>query len=363
MDAVKRLKRTGTFYRRKRKLLESWRAPTPAAASTSAVATAITDNSDKTVRPPTQVIFLKPEPSSEIEEYVLDDLPDVLQERSLEDCLTNRALITKPTHQEIYMLSTKVTSQTRAPATHSLPSSKPISAQPCTPNTSASKESILIQKLTALETQLSRIENQNMKILQTQEQQTEILEEKICSLQTRLDKIDASLAERCGKEPTFSFDPVASIEQLDELETKLDEESFKNNMLHWLDWNVTGERPEIRMSICLDLLISKEVQCKCTWKGLSRGVRLIAIEQRQNLTNLFRVTGSTTQERVNNKDIAVFFMRKLRNAKKRMLWNKSRLNARSTGTLHLPVLSKPYSTDECPNNLLTDSDEDLIDFN
>ncbi|XP_050086490.1 uncharacterized protein LOC126571747 [Anopheles aquasalis] len=136
---------------------------------------------------------------------------------------------------------------------------------------------------------------------------------------TILEKIEAQPSR---KEPKFSFNPIGSIKELEELEGRLNEENYKQAMINWLEWNVNGERSEKRMAKSLDLLFSEAMQAKCTWSGVSRGGNdRIALQRRRNIKHIFRVIGTTENEKVNDKMVAKFLINRLRNAKRRILWN------------------------------------------
>ncbi|XP_052871169.1 uncharacterized protein LOC128276749, partial [Anopheles cruzii] len=229
-------------------------------------------------------------------------------------------------------------------------------------------ENGLMEKLTDIINRLVRIETQNALIIQEQRLQKENIDGKIERLTNRLDKMDVSLAETIvmlpsiidklnveTQAPTFTFEAATSIEQLEELETKLYDEAFLQDMIRWLEWNVIGEKSEKRMNICLDLLLSTDLQCNSTWTGTTiNGKDRIGLQQRRNITKLIKSIASTKMEKVNDKIVAKFMINKLRNTKKRLMWSGSK----SSHSLVTNVNNVRMAND----SLVFDPDVSFIDY-
>uniref|UniRef100_A0AAG5DP61 Uncharacterized protein n=1 Tax=Anopheles atroparvus TaxID=41427 RepID=A0AAG5DP61_ANOAO len=109
MDEINKLKRTGTFYRRRNKMVKEWRGSTvdtEISASSSAPSIPPMNDLDPANVPVTNYdTFLEEEHSSaDEEEYEMQLLPDGLQGKSFAKCLRYWALKTGQTHLAVNML-------------------------------------------------------------------------------------------------------------------------------------------------------------------------------------------------------------------------------------------------------------------
>lgn len=83
--------------------------------------------------------------------------------------------------------------------------------------------------------------------------------------------------------------------------------------------NVVGNRSQKRMSNCLKLLFSRELLADCTWGRIHlNGIQTAAMREQRNIVNLFKAIGTTRKERIDDKKIALFFSRKLKNVRQRL---------------------------------------------
>ncbi|XP_058116482.1 uncharacterized protein LOC131259080 [Anopheles coustani] len=196
---------------------------------------------------------------------------------------------------------------------------------PPTNETVGPTTSDLFQLLTEVKKEM---QNHNNKLAQIKQQQ----QHQFNLLQQRQDSIEKSLAEVIVQqrlileekedpipfEPSFMFKPMDSDYQLQELEARLNDEAYKQQIEEWLKWSVTGKTSGKRMLCCFDLLFSRKLQERCTWTGLSRdGTVKIALMNQHNVIHLFKTIATTNSERVNSKMVAAFLMQRLKNIRKR----------------------------------------------
>ncbi|XP_049529251.1 uncharacterized protein LOC125960231 isoform X12 [Anopheles darlingi] len=122
------------------------------------------------------------------------------------------------------------------------------------------------------------------------------------------------------KGTSFKFEPMETIDQVKRLEEKLNDSAYRRELLSWLTLNVRGNNAHKRMSSCLDLLLSRELAVKCTWTGMFRaGVEKVAMRDQRNIVNLFKAIGTSPHERIDERYIHMFFSKKLKMAKGRLL--------------------------------------------
>ncbi|XP_049549489.1 uncharacterized protein LOC125960231 isoform X8 [Anopheles darlingi] len=190
----------------------------------------------------------------------------------------------------------------------------------------------LISKHDMIEKQNARIEKQNAHIVA---QNTNIIErnkhiEKTNAvLLTKIDLMQKTMnnfdSQQCSnvmdlKGTSFKFEPMETIDQLKRLEEKLNDSAYRRELLSWLTLNVRGNNAHKRMSSCLDLLLSRELAVKCTWTGMFRaGVEKVAMRDQRNIVNLFKAIGTSPHERIDERYIHMFFSKKLKMAKGRLL--------------------------------------------
>ncbi|XP_053690707.1 uncharacterized protein LOC128739255 [Sabethes cyaneus] len=116
----------------------------------------------------------------------------------------------------------------------------------------------------------------------------------------------------------FCFKPIEREEELADLELNLEDNDYKSKIVKWLRVHYSGDCADNRMLRVLDLLISKEMQTKCTWTGASRKGPKVAIMPNRNMLQLFVQIGSDDSEVVTHQKLTRFFMRKLKNSLKRL---------------------------------------------
>ncbi|XP_050086495.1 uncharacterized protein LOC126571750 [Anopheles aquasalis] len=186
----------------------------------------------------------------------------------------------------------------------------------------------LMKKTKCIETQNARIEKQNANIMERnsriQNEHSDLMKE-LTLINRRFEYLvshQIEITKSSVENSSFHIDPVETIEQLDDLENKLNDETFFFEMVAWLKLNVVGLNPAKRMSSCLDLLFSLEMQANSLWTGTTRdeiGCKKPAIRDRNNIVEVLKAVGVTPWEKVNDKHIAWFFRSKLKCARQRLL--------------------------------------------
>lgn len=89
-----------------------------------------------------------------------------------------------------------------------------------------------------------------------------------------------------------------------------------------------GRCGEDKMLAALDVLCSKGFQAECTWTGTSRKGPKTAIMSHPKFVDLFIEIGSSSTELINQEKVAAFFMKKLKNAMKRLSATGQRRSSR-----------------------------------
>lgn len=151
------------------------------------------------------------------------------------------------------------------------------------------------------------------------------LEEKVADLSTQNQSILNAIKNCCKRSSnieetlSFVFQPMENAQQLEDLEKKLEDEEFKSKLLRWLRLNVSGDCTEDRMLGVLDALFTKKFQTLCSWTGISRKGPKTAVLPNRNILEIFQIIGSGDSDEVNQRELANFFMKKLKNSQKRLL--------------------------------------------
>ncbi|XP_050086493.1 uncharacterized protein LOC126571748 isoform X3 [Anopheles aquasalis] len=117
--------------------------------------------------------------------------------------------------------------------------------------------------------------------------------------------------------------PRETAEELRDLETKLNDESFNSELLQWLLFKVKDDNAPWRIKSCLDLLCSLELQSQLRWSGIGKSVKH-PISELPNFVHLFKVVGKTPSEDVTHQGLAQCFMNHLKNSKQRYLLSLNR---------------------------------------
>lgn len=82
------------------------------------------------------------------------------------------------------------------------------------------------------------------------------------------------------------------------------------------------------MLAVMDILFSKEFQAQCTWTGASRKGPKTAIMSHPRIVDLFIEIGTSVTELMTQEKVCQFFMKKLKNATKRMSTTGQRMSSR-----------------------------------
>ncbi|XP_050072722.1 uncharacterized protein LOC126560814 [Anopheles maculipalpis] len=164
-------------------------------------------------------------------------------------------------------------------------------------------------------------------LLSRTEQKLTKLETSLMEINGKLDLIGdqfQSILHNVAKPPqkkrTFidiGFKAIDSLEQLESFNEQLAQPDYEEKIFQWLEGYVSDGRSENRMADALDVLFTRKFLTQCSWTGIGKGTQKIAMMQMTNVTRLFQRIGTTATLTVNHKRVAIFFMKKLKNAYKR----------------------------------------------
>ncbi|XP_035893292.1 uncharacterized protein LOC118503749 [Anopheles stephensi] len=114
----------------------------------------------------------------------------------------------------------------------------------------------------------------------------------------------------------INMKPIKTIEEMNDLETQLKDDTYRRQVFSWIDSVVSYERnPECRMMEILDLLFDRHFLPNFSWTGASaKGVKKHAFGDYRNILQLFAYAGTTNVHRADRTFVANFFMKKLRHA-------------------------------------------------
>uniref|UniRef100_A0A182K5V0 DUF4806 domain-containing protein n=1 Tax=Anopheles christyi TaxID=43041 RepID=A0A182K5V0_9DIPT len=184
-----------------------------------------------------------------------------------------------------------------------------LAAKPTIPSTE-SKES-LISLFSKTEQRLVGIEASLMEI-----------SGKLDTIGDQFQSILNTVDSTAQKKPMYidiEFEKVDSLEQLETFNEELAKAEYEEKIRHWLELNIIDMRSDNRMSDAIDMLFTRRFLTCCSWTGIGKGAQKIAMMQMTNVTKLFQRIGTTSHAVVNNKRVAIFFMKKLKNATKRAM--------------------------------------------
>ncbi|XP_058819296.1 uncharacterized protein LOC131682101 [Topomyia yanbarensis] len=148
------------------------------------------------------------------------------------------------------------------------------------------------------------------------------LEKRIAHLSTQIEFVMDAI--QCGQQPSaevfqsYKFDIINDARKLADFENNLEDSTFKHDFMRWLRINVNGDCADNRMICALDLIMSKQFQTECTWTGASRKGPKIALMVHRQTLKVFEEIGTCDTEIVTQQKLANFFMKKLKNANKRL---------------------------------------------
>lgn len=119
-----------------------------------------------------------------------------------------------------------------------------------------------------------------------------------------------------------------------------------------------GRCGEDKMLAALDFLCSKGFQAECTWTGTSRKGPKTAIMSHPKFVDLFIEIGSSATELINQEKIAAFFMKKLKNAMKRLSATGQRQSSRHNVPKRPRISNLAIKTEISEQNV---DEEDLLE--
>uniref|UniRef100_A0A182M4T8 DUF4806 domain-containing protein n=1 Tax=Anopheles culicifacies TaxID=139723 RepID=A0A182M4T8_9DIPT len=130
----------------------------------------------------------------------------------------------------------------------------------------------------------------------------------------------------------IGFEKIDSFEQLERFNEDLSQPEYEEKIMQWLEGNIIDDRSDYRMTDAMDMLFTRKFLTYCSWTGIGKGSQKIAMMQMTNVTKLFQRIGTTLNVVVNHKRVAVFFMKKLKNACKRALSKGGRASVAPSAT-------------------------------
>nr|XP_040224956.2 uncharacterized protein LOC120950751 isoform X3 [Anopheles coluzzii] len=158
-------------------------------------------------------------------------------------------------------------------------------------------------------------------------------------IKTLLNDENADEANKNADEsiPFFDQPLVASLEGLEKLDKDLEDEGYFRNLTNELLIQIVDEDPNNRMLTVLDAIFDKTFLTTCSWTGISKKCRKIAMISYQNVLKVFQSVGSTHEDKVTKDMVQSFFMNKLKHAKERLKAKglvRSKCRTRQTFTLY-----------------------------
>ncbi|XP_053667888.1 uncharacterized protein LOC128718258 [Anopheles marshallii] len=141
------------------------------------------------------------------------------------------------------------------------------------------------------------------------------LENAVCTISAKLDILtDKTIVPTTLRrvKNNIGFEMITNEQELGMFESNLNDVKYFNEISAWLEDNIFENTPENRMIEILDLLFSKQFLPKCSWTGISNGGEKLSMITYRNILEVVRIHGSTSDISITKKDIARFFMKKLK---------------------------------------------------
>uniref|UniRef100_A0A182PZW7 DUF4806 domain-containing protein n=1 Tax=Anopheles farauti TaxID=69004 RepID=A0A182PZW7_9DIPT len=117
--------------------------------------------------------------------------------------------------------------------------------------------------------------------------------------------------------PLFSFTAIKALEELEDLEQKLHDSEYFDEVLNWLNSIIEEDNPRNRMMQTLDLIFDKRFLIQCSWTGLGKFGAKIPMMNYKNVCKVFKEIGCTYSSTISPKDVTRFFRTMLKYAKQR----------------------------------------------
>ncbi|XP_049536734.1 uncharacterized protein LOC125951757 [Anopheles darlingi] len=216
-------------------------------------------------------------------------------------------------------------------------SSEPPCASISAPDEDISTLVTIKSMLESLITKNAQIEKQNADVVQ----QNYRIENIISFMHKKVESIEQNVVQMVP----YQFDPMQTVEQIKELDKKLNDESFNAALVQWLLSNVNDAIMLWRIKSCLDLLCSLELQTKITCSHNKRSSpRKECILELRNFLNLFRVVGKTSSENVSDRYLVNFFTNHLKNSQQRFLTSLNRKRVQSKRKIKIKQQARKDAT-------------------
>ncbi|XP_050079799.1 uncharacterized protein LOC126567624 [Anopheles maculipalpis] len=111
----------------------------------------------------------------------------------------------------------------------------------------------------------------------------------------------------------FKVETICSVEELEQLEERLNDEEFLKKVCGWIDTSLGVVREsEHRMHIFLDQIMDRKLFATFSWTGAGNNKR--ALNVHKNILGLFEYAGTTPMQRVDCVKVEQFIRKKLHNS-------------------------------------------------
>uniref|UniRef100_A0A904A5Q4 DUF4806 domain-containing protein n=1 Tax=Anopheles quadriannulatus TaxID=34691 RepID=A0A904A5Q4_ANOQN len=112
----------------------------------------------------------------------------------------------------------------------------------------------------------------------------------------------------------FEEKTVACKEELDALESRLQDEAYREQVHRWMDRIIASEaKPELRMTNILHKLVDNKLLAQLEWNPEPTHPEKIRLETYRQFCKLFEYAGTTTEHVANDWFVECFFRNKLKN--------------------------------------------------
>ena len=132
--------------------------------------------------------------------------------------------------------------------------------------------------------------------------------------------LDKKMNESCENlsddDEDQTFDLLTSVEEVENFEERLKDETYLNKIHRWVDYCVRFESSgHFRMHKMLDLIFDRKLLAKFSWSGRNNQ---LPMKHYENILKLFEYIGTNSIEHVNRDDVTTFFLNKLKHAPNRV---------------------------------------------
>ncbi|XP_041782946.1 uncharacterized protein LOC121599302 [Anopheles merus] len=132
--------------------------------------------------------------------------------------------------------------------------------------------------------------------------------------------LDKEMNESCENlsddDEDQAFDLLTTVEEVENFEERLKDETYQNKIHRWVDYCVRFESSALfRMHKMLDLIFDRKLLAKFSWSGRNKQ---FPMKHYENILKLFEYIGTNSMEHVKREDVTAFFLNKLKHAQYRV---------------------------------------------